>query len=83
MRWRARHQDRRIAGPPRSHAYRDVRSGDLARDLDHLADGVAVPAAAEVVDGASLGEDRERGHVRSRQIDHVHVVADAVPSGVG
>src|ERR1700749_518286 len=66
-----------VAGASRADADVYVAAGHFARGVYDLFDGVAFAAAAEVVDGASLAEDGERGDVRAREGYDVYVVAHA------
>src|SRR5215213_9384474 len=70
-------EHRRVAGTARADADVYVAARHVARGVYDLSDGVAFAAAAEVVDGAALAEDGERGDVRAREVDDVYVVAHA------
>src|SRR5688572_22445580 len=75
----ARDEHRRIAWAPRPGLDRNVAAGNRFRRVNHFLYGVAV-SAAEVEDFRADIPARERVESQpgaSRQIRHVHVIADA------
>src|ERR1041385_8782209 len=66
-----------ISGSTRRYPRLDLAPGNFTGGVDHFLDGVAVTAAAEVIDRAALVENVQGENVRARQIDDVNVIAHA------
>src|SRR5215203_1360431 len=74
---RAGDKHRRVTGPSLGIKRSDFPAGNFSRRLNNPVNGVAVTAAAEVKDRASLPQDFERLYVRPSEVDHVNIIADA------